>query len=66
MNFRNKMDGKIFFYSLKIWNAKKEKKKSFPIKALNGNPSLLQESVLKVIVLSSLKTADTLFLGKKV
>lgn len=59
MNFRNKMDGKIFFYSLKIWNAKKEKK-SFPMKALNGNPSLLQESVLKVIV-SSLKTADTLF-----
>lgn len=36
------------------------------MKALNGNPSLLQESVLKVIVLSSLKTADTLFLGKKV
>lgn len=26
MNFRNKMDGKIVFYSLKIWHAKKEKK----------------------------------------
>jgi len=53
MNFRNKIDGKIFFYSLKIWNAKKEKKKkSFPKKALSDNPWLLQQSVLKVIVLS--------------
>lgn len=44
----------------------KRKKKSFPMKVLNGNPWLLQQSVLKVIVLSSLKTADMLFLGKKV
>ena len=54
MNFRNKIDGKILFYSLKIWNVKKEKTKSFPMKALSGNPWLLQQSVLKVIVLSSL------------
>lgn len=54
MNFRNKIDGKILFYSLKIWNAKKEKKKSFPMKALSGNPWILQQSVLKVTVLSSL------------